>query len=414
MNHSLDLALQEEAKHVGTVATALNTVRDVASFIKTTKRLKIFEGMAIADDEETNEHQGGSRRLRTLCPTRWSVRTCAVQRFIQCYGTVLKTLCEVSSDTSVPQDTRHAIRGYLFHLERFETLYGMVMCEALFAPCELLAKALQTPNITAGDAISGASLLLAKLDELRQSGFENIWQRSEDHAKELREKQGLDIRPPREPRATRPPKRLEHIPSAAAPASLTAKDELRRDFHEAVDRLRNEVNDRFDQVNLKRLQRMEDVLLRREPASPEQLREQLMHLGRDIDFETLASQLACLRSFRSTVAPRSPQTVKNLVAQIIEQGCVCQAMLSEVLRLASLVMSVPMSGATAERSFSVLKRVKDAGRTTMTQQRLSSLVMLAIHKDRAKTLRPQDILNVFIDNHPKNRVPVFGRSTPCN
>ena len=83
--------------------------------------------------------------------------------------------------------------------------------------------------------------------------------------------------------------------------------------------------------------------------------------------------------------------------------------MSEVLRLAALIMSVPMSGATAERSFSVLCRVKSCLRSTMDQERLSNLVVLAVHRDVAKTDSTDSILAEFVRNHPKNRENVFGK-----
>ena len=134
----------------------------------------------------------------------------------------------------------------------------------------------------------------------------------------------------------------------------------------------------------------------------------LSPFDRDLNVEALAVQLACLRDSASALTPQSPATVSELVSAITSQGKMCETMMSEVLRLAALIMSVPMSGATAERSFSVLCRVKSSLRSSMAQERLSNLVVLAVHRELAKTITPDNILVEFVRNHPKNRVNVFG------
>ena len=73
-------------------------------------------------------------------------------------------------------------------------------------------------------------------------------------------------------------------------------------------------------------------------------------------------------------------------------------------------MTVPMSAATAERSFSALRRIKTDLRSTISQKRLCSLMLLSLHSDRAKGLDADMILSQFVRNHPQKRVPVFGAS----
>ena len=48
-----------------------------------------------------------------------------------------------------------------------------------------------------------------------------------------------------------------------------------------------------------------------------------------------------------------------------------KAMLSEVFTLLKLYYTVPMTTATSERSFSILRRLKNYLRSTMTQCRLN-------------------------------------------
>ena len=253
VNHSLDLALQEEAKRVDMVADALNTIREVTTILKTTKRRKLFEEHAM--ESEGDECAGAasprvSRQLVPLCPTRWTVRCRSIRRFLQEYNAVLQTLTDVQNDRSVAPDVRHKVRGYIPTLKRFETVFGMLVCENTFAPCELFANALQRPGIDCGEMGKGTEVLLETLAKRRETGFDDVWKSCEDLTSKL-----VDIDPPRQVRPHKPPKRLEQKHDAAAPVVLTPKQSLRKAYFETIDLLRSEVTSRFTQAGLGHLEK---------------------------------------------------------------------------------------------------------------------------------------------------------------
>ena len=53
---------------------------------------------------------------------------------------------------------------------------------------------------------------------------------------------------------------------------------------------------------------------------------------------------------------------------------------SEVCQLLNLLITIPMSTSEAERSFSTLRRIKTFLRSTMTEDRLSALAVLAVER----------------------------------
>ena len=57
--------------------------------------------------------------------------------------------------------------------------------------------------------------------------------------------------------------------------------------------------------------------------------------------------------------------------------------------------TLPVTVASAERSFSKLKLVKNFLRSTMGQERLSDLAMLSIEAEIARCVEFQDIINDF-------------------
>jgi hypothetical protein len=59
-------------------------------------------------------------------------------------------------------------------------------------------------------------------------------------------------------------------------------------------------------------------------------------------------------------------------------------------------MTVPMTSATAERSFSTLRRIKTYLRQTMGQQRLNDVMLLHIHKERTDRIDIKSVARAFV------------------
>ena len=82
-------------------------------------------------------------------------------------------------------------------------------------------------------------------------------------------------------------------------------------------------------------------------------------------------------------------------------------MFSEVKTLLKLYYVIPGSSATAERSFSVMRRIKNYLRTTMTSQRLNSVMLLHVHRELVDALDMNAVVNDFVAGS-SNRKEIFG------
>ena len=81
--------------------------------------------------------------------------------------------------------------------------------------------------------------------------------------------------------------------------------------------------------------------------------------------------------------------------------------LSEVVKLAELILVAAATNATSERSFSALRRVKTYLRTSMIQSRLNDLLLLHVHKDRCDKLDMVQVAKDFVKDS-EHRRSVFG------
>ncbi|KAK0145578.1 Zinc finger MYM-type protein 1 [Merluccius polli] len=66
--------------------------------------------------------------------------------------------------------------------------------------------------------------------------------------------------------------------------------------------------------------------------------------------------------------------------------------MAQLYRLACLAVTIPVSTASVERTFSALKRIKTYSRNTTGQTRLSALASMAIERDLLLELKRTDKL----------------------
>lgn len=83
-------------------------------------------------------------------------------------------------------------------------------------------------------------------------------------------------------------------------------------------------------------------------------------------------------------------------------------MFPRVEGLLRLLLTSPASSCEAERSYSVLRRLKTWLRSTMRQDRLNHLMMCHVHQDRLDGLDAEDIAKEFVSRCPDVRKKVFG------
>ena len=85
-----------------------------------------------------------------------------------------------------------------------------------------------------------------------------------------------------------------------------------------------------------------------------------------------------------------------------------RSFLNEVSCLLNIALTIPVSSATAERTFSCLRHLKTFLRSSMTQTRLNHLMLLHIHKDRTDALDFMLVLKDFICVNER-RMSYFGK-----
>jgi len=116
---------------------------------------------------------------------------------------------------------------------------------------------------------------------------------------------------------------------------------------------------------------------------------------------------------------RDAHSVADVVAHLRCKSPDLRSVFDEVERLLNLLLVVPASSATAERSFSALRRLKSYLRASMKQERLNHVAILNVHQDRLDKVDLQKLTGDFVSANEYRR-SVFGhkqtrhRPTWCN
>ena len=393
MAHCLNLCLQDCARKCHCVRDALDLAAELASLIRASpKRSALFQSLK-------DELAPGTPGLKPLCPTRWTVRTAALDGIIKNYSVICSELEQVSSE-SYGQPASKA-SGLLALMDRFHTFFGLKLSFHMFSAMEQLSRTLQYSDINAQEATLAATKAVHFLRRQRsEQSFVLFYHAAVEQAKDLTETPCL-------PRQRQLPRRLDD--GASNHQFLTPEDYFRKQYFEVLDLLVCELERRFDQESFKCLQEIEKALVESSNGTPVQLSEGFQaRYASDLKFDRLSVQLSMLPDLLQTANEQHQLGIKKVttistVCQLMNICSFAKAMLSEVDRLLRIYLTVPMSSATAERTFSALRRLKNYLRTTMTQKRLNHVALLHTHKQRTDDLDLREVARTFSDTNSRRK-----------
>ena len=118
------------------------------------KRYHLFETIKAQVSPETGN-------LQPLCPTRWTVRTAAIESIIANYCTLCKLLDEIHESSRDEFSVKAG--GLLTHLEKFGTYFGLKLSFVVFGATEQLSRTLQGMDTMIQEAKSAALLAISHL-----------------------------------------------------------------------------------------------------------------------------------------------------------------------------------------------------------------------------------------------------------
>ena len=228
------------------------------------------------------------------------------------------------------------VNGIAAQFDKFDFLFGLVLGEKVLRLADNLSRTLQQKDLSAAEGNWVAHLTCETLSTLRTDPeYKIFW----DSVIAKQESEGIE--PPALPRRRKVPRRRE-VGSGEPHFPCTVEEHYRVQYFEALDLLVLCIKERFDQPGYKVYSKL--LLNAASGQEFDALLDDVIELyGDDFDQSLLKSQLQILKSHFSTI---HLSTIKEFLISLGES----RSLLLEVVKLINLVLVMPATNATSERS----------------------------------------------------------------
>ena len=293
--HCLNLCLQDAAKMSTIVRDCLGLIGEISQLIHySPKRSLVF-------NKCKNELNPNSHGLKPLCPTRWTVRTGAIESVIENYQAQIQAFEEINGSSH--DDYGRRAGGVLAQLQKFQTYFGLELCYLVFAVTEEVSLLLQGKSTTLQDALQQADTAKSYLQRQRSDeAFRAFYKKVFEGSKDLKDAPCLA-------RKRRPPKRIDD--GSESHVFETPEDYYRKTYFEVIDIIVLELSQRFSQESLRIPLQIESTLLKATNMVSDvengNIDETLLKFyAKDLDGKKLLRQIAMLPDLVNEIKKTSP------------------------------------------------------------------------------------------------------------
>lgn len=359
--HCLNLAICH-ASDEPVARNMMKTVQEVAfCFNYSAKRLLRYQE-ALGNDAQNREAMARRTKLQSLCETRWAARADALHTFRCSFATVVEALEDLSLNYG---DAKAG--PFKLAITQFAFIVSLVAVEFVLSQLVPLSQMLQNKQCDLIAAAEEANTVHQLVSQQRND--QALWDELYDKAVALAA--SVDVLPS-QPRGALRQQHRQNVPAD------TISGYWRRNmFLPFMDHLTTELSDRLlnaedrysaqfllpknvQQLTDNRIQSIYQTFITDLPAA---------------DVDEFKSEIRRWR-VRCQTQNDQPGTIADTLAQINAQ------LYPNVSACLHVLLAMPVSTATAERSFSSMRRLKTYLRSTMTTSRMSGLGLMHVHRER--------------------------------
>ncbi|XP_011408214.1 PREDICTED: zinc finger MYM-type protein 1-like [Amphimedon queenslandica] len=291
-------------------------------------------------------------------------------------------------------------RGLYQQIRSFTFLTTLVVFDKILSITKGISDELQSQNV---DLACAASLVTACEGSLEAFRSDQMWEKLFKYVSDICERHDIEIGKSLYPqRKRRPPRQLddsivyESSGSRSVPdCSSQLKVEL---FFPVVDAFLVELRKRFDDKNISIMKGIQACHPHSKSFFSFSELKPLADVYNLTASQTLESELEVARRL---FIDKENFTKTNDVFLRLYQLRDAFPTLSNLVKIA---MTIAVSTASCERSFSALKRIKTYIRSTMGDQRLSDLGILCIERDHSKNIPFDHVLEQFVNKDQNRRI----------
>ncbi|XP_050065980.1 52 kDa repressor of the inhibitor of the protein kinase-like [Aphis gossypii] len=363
--HCLNLAITFSYK-VPEIRNCMGTTQSVSTFFGYPKRQSILQLSIVEIFPQTNRF-----KLKNLCATRWVDRHDAVILFEELQPAILHALDRITlwPDSDTSSSASHLLTG-LTAIRQLKFQTALAILVKILSISFPLSRYLQTVNLDLKTALEAAYNIQNNIQEIRENcdvQFQQLFL----SVITLCEKFDITVSLPRQCKSDNPEYFLR--------VSL---------FIPFIDNFLDQLNDRFISHRIV-LNNFDCILPKIEMKISEEIKgkfKQLVETYQDIVDECIDSNLndnllnGELDLWYTKYSTLTSTELKNKnVIEVYFQTC--PNVYPIISKLLQIFITLPVSTATGERSFSTLRRLKTYLRNSSGQIRLNGLALLNIHRD---------------------------------
>ena len=313
--------------------------------------------------------------LKGLSETRWNCQGRSVQVIRSRLLAVTETLERIRNESADRKVIGEAV-GLLAYASKFEFAVAIEFFSKLLSPLDTLTTAVQGPDSTLHTVATLSRAACDCLHELR----EDLDSVVADAVKLAADNDIETELPDRRPRKVS--RRMDS--SAENESVLSAMDELKREMTEVVDMALSELKARFF-GNGGQLYELAAMLMDKTTTS-EQLHKLIETLYPDaVDADVAAAEFNVVRRLETWTNGTTLQ----------QRAVACPASLTEIRKVYRIIITVPVTSAECERTFSKLALIKNKLRSTCGQQRLENLLVCSVERDIVQQVDVERIVDRF-------------------
>ena len=390
--HILNLVLVDCSKKVQLAHDFFCLLESLYVFMVASKAHSMF----IATQKELHPDKP-THELQRLSDTRWACRHDAVNAICYTYDSLLSTLEDISDGP----DRAKAVeaQGLLLQIKDFKFLISLIIFDRILTCTKGLSDSLQSSHIDLGKA---ADLVLATESTLQDFRTDSEWEKVFTYAKRVAEVNNVVISTvnSRSRRQRQLPRRFEDgviCESTGSREIMSSSQHYKVNvYFPVLDSILSELKSRFNHSNIEIMKAISSINPQSKNFLDPSTLKPLASVY-NLDYNCLSMEVILAKK---TLANYELKKVNDFFLELLP----LKNAFPTLLKLVQISMTIAVTTAHCERSFSALKRIKTYLRTSMSEQRLQNLSILAIENELASELSLDAVVDTFASEDKNRRI----------
>ncbi|XP_050528824.1 zinc finger MYM-type protein 1-like [Daktulosphaira vitifoliae] len=385
-SHNLNLVINDSVKDI----------TEIRQFFEMLETLYTFFGNSILRWAKLKKESCEiSRSLKRLCPTRWSSRTDCLISLNHMYPDVMKVLNNITL-TGRNKDEQNNASTLKKYFESYETIILILLMYKILSKINLASKILQSPGADIGKAVDLIKSTLENMGKIRDN-FNILIEEANSKALQW------NVTPEFSCIRTRKVKKFYGELCQDKRLSEGNHYFKTQVLYRCIDTVVTQLKTRF--VGLSEINDLFSCILRPTVISDEEIGKSAKKLAEAFEDFNPAELTTQIESFKFLFASelKSCRSVFDMTKLLIIDNNNLITSFPDLLTAFYLFLTLPVTVASAERTFSKLKLIKNYLRSTMCQTRLSGLAMISIENERAKKLNLSSLVKLFSQDRSRKK-----------